>query len=81
MKKSALSTNLSRVKAVIESDRLNVSDNFDELITADLLDVLSEYFDLLTPPVLTVSKENGGYLIKIQALSGRIKNFGVLPKN
>lgn len=79
--KSKIKGELIRLKNVIESDRLSVSENFDELITSDLYAVLSDYFDLRTPPVLTVSKENGGYLINVQALAVRIKTFGVVPKN
>lgn len=80
MKKNKLNGELMRLRTVIESDRLNVSDNFDELITADLGEVLGDYFDLKTRPVLTVTKENGGYLVRVEALAVRIKAFGVIPK-
>lgn len=79
--KSKIKGELTRLKNVIESDRLSVAENFDELITSDLYAVLSDYFDLRTPPVLTVSRETGGYLIRIESLALRIKTFGVVPKN
>lgn len=79
--KSKIKGELTRLKNVIESDRLSVAENFDELITSDLYAVLSDYFDLRTPPVLTVSREAGGYLIRIESLALRIKTFGVVPKN
>ena len=80
MKSSGPNGELMRLKTVIETDRLNVADNFDELITADLTSLLSDYFDLKTPPQMTIVKENGYYVVHIEAIAFRIKTFGVVPK-
>jgi len=80
-KKSKINGEIMRLKTVLESDRLNVAGGFDELITADLNALFGDYFDLKTRPVLTVTKENGGYLVKAEALAVRIKSFGVVPKD
>lgn len=80
MKSGKLNGELTRLKTVIETDRLNVADNFDELITADLTSLLSDYFDLKTPPQMSVVKESGYYLVQIEAIAFRIKTFGVVPK-
>ena len=80
MRTGKLNGELTRLKTVIETDRLNVADNFDELITADLTSLLSDYFDLKTPPQMSIVKENGYYLVRVEAIAFRIKTFGVVPK-
>ncbi|PWM75240.1 MAG: hypothetical protein DBX59_02085 [Bacillota bacterium] len=77
---SKLNGELTRLKTVLETDRLNVADNFDELITADLTSLLSDYFDLKTSPQMRVVKENGYYLVQVEAIAFRLKPFGVVPK-
>ena len=46
MSKKQQSKELMRLKTVIESDRLSVGSNFDELIVSDLEDLLRDYFEL-----------------------------------
>ena len=77
---SKLNGELMRLKTVLETDRLNVAENFDELITADLTNLLNDYFDLKTSPQMRVAKENGYYLVQIEAIAFRLKTFGVVPK-
>ena len=80
MRTGKLNGELTRLKTVLETDRLNVADNFDELITADLTSLLSDYFDLKTPPQMRVVRENGYYLVQVEAIAFRLKTFGVVPK-
>ncbi len=77
---SKLTGELTRLKTVLETDRLNVAENFDELITSDLTALLSDYFDLKTPPQMRVVRENGYYLVQVEAIAFRLKTFGVVPK-
>lgn len=77
---SKLTGELTRLKTVLETDRLNVAENFDELITSDLTALLSDYFDLKTLPQMRVVRENGYYLVQVEAIAFRLKTFGVVPK-
>ena len=77
---SKLTGEHTRLKTELETDRLNVAENFDELITSDLTALLSDYFDLKTPPQIRVVRENGYYLVQVEAIAFRLKTFGVVPK-
>ena len=79
MSKKQQSKELMRLKTVIESDRLSVGSNFDELIVSDLEDLLRDYFELKGRPAL-FAKQGSGYVVNVQAQAIRVKPFGVLPK-
>ncbi len=80
MSKKKQNQELMRLKTVIESDRLSVGSNFDELIVSDLEELLWDYFELKGRPSLSIAKQGNGYAVNIQAKAVRIKPFGVLPK-
>lgn len=80
MSKKQQSKELMRLKTVIESDRLSVGSNFDELIVSDLEDLLRDYFELKGRPTLFIAKQGSGYVVNVQAQAIRVKPFGVLPK-
>ncbi len=71
---------LKRLKNVIESDRLQVSNNFNELLISDLTKVLKDYFDLKVNPEVSISKDGNKYLVEIKCVSTRIKTFGIIPR-
>lgn len=78
MKKN--SSELMRLKSLIESDRLSVSGSFNELVESDLNKLLSDYFDLTSKAKLKIEKDGNGYRVSIDCKAIRIKAFGVLPK-
>lgn len=71
---------LTRLKSVIETDRLLVSGNFNELVIKDLTKVLKDYFDIKSLPELTLTKNGNTYLVEINLVATRVKTFGVLPR-
>ena len=70
----------ARLKNVIETDRLLVSGNFNELVIKDLTKVLKDYFDIKSMPELSLTKDGNAYLIEINLVATRVKTFGVLPR-
>lgn len=71
---------LKRLKNVIESDRLQVTNNFNDLLISDLTKVLKDYFDLKGSVEVSIGKEGSKYLIDIKCTSTRIKTFGIIPR-
>ena len=71
---------LGRLKSIIETDRLSVGANFDELIESDLTKLLSDYFDLKGEVKIFIEKQNGIYNLSIEANAVRIKPFGSIPE-
>ena len=72
---------LLRLRTLIENDRINMGDNFIELIVSDLSNLLKDYFDFGGVPELFIEKQNGKYKINVILYATRIKNFASIPKN
>lgn len=71
---------LVRIQTLIENDRLNKGDDFEELIINDIHKLLIDYFEYRELPSLCITK-NGNKLnvvISLQAIA--IKPFSVVPK-
>ena len=47
---------LSRFKEMIVKDRIEISENFDELLKKDLIKTLNEYFEIKDVPIIKISK-------------------------
>ena len=71
---------LVRIQSLIENDRLNTGEHFDELIISDLHKLLSDYFDFRDSPKMVINKFGDKFNIDISLTVKRIRNFGVLPK-
>ena len=69
-----------RVKKLIESDKLDAKDEFFNLLTIDLDNLLKDYFEYGGYPDLSIVKEGGGYKVGITFRAERLKNFTSLPK-
>ncbi len=78
MKKN--SSELMRLKSLIETDRLTVSSSFNTLVENDINKLLTDYFDLSQKAKLKIEKDGNGYSVLINCKAVRIKSFGVLPK-
>ena len=70
---------ISRVKEIIDADRFNTKDDFKELVEKDLLKLLLEYFEIISPPKLFIEKNSNYLAVNISFNSSRIKTFGTLP--
>jgi hypothetical protein len=69
---------LIRVQNLLENDRLNIGDGFNELFRSDLQKLLIDYFDIKKNPELKIVKNNNGFNINITFESDRIKFFNCL---
>lgn len=72
---------LIRLQNLIENDRLNMGDNFQDLIVADLHKILSDYFEYRGLPLLEINKNSKKLSVVITLDALAVKNFLVLPKN
>ncbi len=71
---------LMRVQSIIENDRLNMGDNFEELVIIDIHKVLSDYFDYRGLPCVKIAKTANKLNVEIFISADSVKPFGVLPK-
>ena len=72
---------LIRLQSLIESNRLNNLDNFEELLLNDLHKLLSDYFDFNNMPTLKLLKDGNVIEVKISLVAKSIKNFFSLSIN
>ncbi len=64
-----------RLQSIIESDRINASDNFIKLVIEDLTKLFREYFDFKDNLTLDINKSGENYMVQTTILATRIKNF------
>lgn len=69
-----------RINDMIENDRLYLTDNFSVLLSKDIEEVLSDYFDGVSDIKISVEKGVGRYITAIAFNSIRIKTFNSIPK-
>jgi len=79
MKKVAYSSEVKRLKNVIESDRLNFTADSLGIISYDLQLVLQNYFTLNGKPKVKIVAENGQYTVTVEVTADTIKPFGLVP--
>lgn len=78
MKKEKLE--LMRLQTMIESDRINVSENFNELIINDVSKIFSDYFDYKGRPTLDIVKKGDKLRVVVSVTATRVRSFGVIAK-
>lgn len=78
MKKN--SAEIMRMRRIIDGDKLDAKDEFFELLTIDLDNLLKDYFDYEGYPRVNISKENGVFKTHISFTAERLKNFNSIPK-
>ena len=69
----------TRLKKVIENDRMSVTAEGVEVILKDLQAVLSEYFYILEKPTLSISAKGGEYKVNVSFTAENLKPFTRLP--
>lgn len=70
-----------RMQNIIETDRLNVKENFNNLMLSDLDKVLRDFFDYKKKPKLEIEKNKGEIKVKILLTAVNFKPLGYLPKS
>ncbi len=71
---------IMRLQTMIENDRMNIGENFDELIMCDLNKLLSDFFDYKECPTLEISKVGDKLKVNISLTASRMRSFGVVSK-
>lgn len=72
---------LLRIQNLIESDRLNIGNGFEQLFLSDLKKILNDYFEINDLPVLKTSKEKNNYFIEISFNASSVKIINFLPND
>ncbi len=73
------SLEVSRIKGIIENDRLSINEGFHTLILNDLTNLLSDFFELKNLPSIEIRRENEAINITVCATALRIKSVSFLP--
>ena len=71
---------VSRVKALIDNDRLNFNKDFNKLFGIDLTSVLDDYFVLNGEPSVELVKRGKDYSLIINVSVNSFKAFSSVPK-
>lgn len=69
---------LNRAKKILESDRLGLQIDAENLIRRDIESLLGEYFNLKKPPFVTLDGESENIVITVEAVAKGVKRFNVL---
>ena len=77
MKKSR--NELARIESIIKTERLNVKDDFSDLLIGDLDKVLKDYFDYKGLPILSIDKTRDAYQVKISLSATAVHSFTSIP--
>ncbi len=72
---------LVRVQTIIENDRLNMGDNFEELIVYDLHKILKDYFDYKGLPSIKILKRGNNLDVQVLLKADAVRLFNTVPKN
>ena len=73
-----MKNNKSRLKEIINNDRLLLSADTSEMICYDLNNLLEEYFNLCGGVTLSVEPLKDCYEVTIKTKASAIKSFGVI---
>ncbi len=68
----------SRLKNLIEKDRLLIGKDVLELIEFDLYNLLNNYFNLSSSPNLSIETNKDRYEITIKCSASGVKPFGII---
>lgn len=68
----------SRAYGVLQADKTVLGEGCKALVLQDLSDKFSQYFDLISPPNMTMEQRNGTYIVTVTFEAERVKKFNVL---
>ena len=70
--------NFDRAYGVLQEDKRLMDEACKELMLRDVEEKLKEYFELTEPLQMQLVKEKGLYVVRMEFLAERIKQFQVL---
>ena len=68
-----------RVETLINNDRMKHSENFVDLLTCDVDNLLKDYFDYKGYPSVTVSKNGNIFSVQVLLNAEGVRAFSALP--
>lgn len=71
---------VTRIKQVIESDRLGMSGDCKEILKRDIADTLANYFELKSLPDIKIEAGVKGFSVYISAEGDAFKSFHIIGK-
>lgn len=69
---------LSRIKDVVLTNRLDVNDGFLQVFNIDLLNLIQQYFYIIGEPSVNIDKENKVFNVSISFQSTQLKHFSIM---
>ena len=72
------SEDFSRAYGVLQADKAPMGEGCKALVLQDLAEKFSQYFDLSTPPKMTIKEKKGKTFVEITFEVERIKKFNVI---
>ena len=73
-------TELQRMEELIRHDRLNVKEEFSELLIKDLNSLLRDYFDYKGDPSLDITRTGDRFTVTISLCVNSLRSFSSLPE-
>lgn len=71
---------LVRMEEIIRRDRLNVKEEFSELLLKDLDVLLRDYFDYKGYPSLEIVRTGDRFTVTVSVVASHIRSFSALPE-
>lgn len=71
---------LARMEELIRHDRLNVKEEFSELLLKDLDVLLRDYFDYKGYPSLEITRTGDRFTVNVSVVASHIRSFSSLPE-
>ncbi len=68
----------SRVYGILQADKAPIGEGCKGLILQDLAEKLSQYFDLIDMPKMSLEERRGKILVTLTFEAERVKKFNVL---
>lgn len=71
---------LQRTEELIRRDRLNVKEEFSDLLLKDLDELLRDYFDYKGFPSLEIARAGDRFTVNITLVVNNLHSFSALPE-
>ncbi|MBR2903742.1 MAG: hypothetical protein IKC37_03755 [Clostridia bacterium] len=73
-----MSEEFSRAYGVLQADKAPMGEGCKSLVLQDLAEKFSQYFDLASPPKMTIKEKKGKTVVEITFEAERVKKFNVI---
>lgn len=71
---------LIKIQNIIENNRINLENNFLDLMISDVSKLLKDYFVFNKSPDIQINKTGGELFISINLTAVRVKSFTNVPR-